>query len=71
MQVRTGQRRRSVLIETLWNVKLQLYSSNLEPHSVLIETLWNVKSFLNVLDLPEGFVLIETLWNVKKKGESL
>ena len=33
----------SVLIETLWNVKLSYHSSYLSWQVVLIETLWNVK----------------------------
>ena len=34
---------RSVLIETLWNVKTEDDAKAVEAASVLIETLWNVK----------------------------
>ena len=34
---------RSVLIETLWNVKFHSMRCLLPPRTVLIETLWNVK----------------------------
>ena len=34
-----------VLIETLWNVKLDTRSSGTALYLVLIETLWNVKFF--------------------------
>ena len=33
-----------VLIETLWNVKMDINEANFIPTAVLIETLWNVKS---------------------------
>ena len=33
----------SVLIETLWNVKMEL-TRRCRSHDVLIETLWNVKN---------------------------
>ena len=56
---------RSVLIETLWNVKSFPGMPFAPSFPVLIETLWNVKlevisAFLYTLE-----VLIETLWNVK------
>ena len=35
--------RKRVLIETYWNVKVQIAYKVAEPVSVLIETYWNVK----------------------------
>ena len=37
--------RRRVLIETLWNVKINEWIHCREKSHVLIETLWNVKRF--------------------------
>ena len=37
--------KKTVLIETLWNVKKELETISLKPFHVLIETLWNVKEF--------------------------
>ena len=34
----------SVLIETLWNVKLKTFVEHFDGDLVLIETLWNVKA---------------------------
>ena len=33
----------TVLIETLWNVKKNMYTAQRTEYYVLIETLWNVK----------------------------
>ena len=54
-----------VLIETLWNVKINDASFIFWQNVVLIETLWNVKLFTVVQYSYEASVLIETLWNVK------
>ena len=40
---KTNRDAKSVLIETLWNVKYLYLADRWKPHSVLIETLWNVK----------------------------
>ncbi len=56
---------RSVLIETLWNVKLSSAGYRAIQHSVLIETLWNVKMLIRDVIGVAFAVLIETLWNVK------
>ena len=57
--------RKTVLIETYWNVKDKVISINRQATYVLIETYWNVKEFdeKNCVDL--SMVLIETYWNVK------
>ena len=44
----------SVLIETLWNVKVELYGAPEEDDIVLIETLWNVKGADGFLDGSEA-----------------
>ena len=55
----------TVLIETLWNVKLYKVTPPALTDIVLIETLWNVKEYSNTDKDVKAFVLIETLWNVK------
>ena len=35
----------SVLIETLWNVKINKWAEKIRKAFVLIETLWNVKKY--------------------------
>ena len=55
----------SVLIETLWNVKVSSQSFKCASDLVLIETLWNVKVQTGFYRLYHVLVLIETLWNVK------
>ena len=56
--------RKSVLIETLWNVnKYERLGKDLEEY-VLIETLWNVNISAAQMMFFRLFVLIETLWNV-------
>ena len=54
-----------VLIETLWNVKMDINEANFIPTAVLIETLWNVKTGTRKNGVAGRGVLIETLWNVK------
>ena len=54
-----------VLIETLWNVKMDINEANFIPTAVLIETLWNVKKNESAKLKMQVMVLIETLWNVK------
>ena len=54
-----------VLIETLWNVKVDELQISGETARVLIETLWNVKYCCIALIIVSVPVLIETLWNVK------
>ena len=54
-----------VLIETLWNVKIDKTKYNELTAGVLIETLWNVKIRRLYDNFKIGLVLIETLWNVK------
>ena len=54
-----------VLIETLWNVKKDIYDRLVYGHWVLIETLWNVKQSQDLQNSSSSAVLIETLWNVK------
>ena len=56
-----------VLIETLWNVKLEENERPDHSDYVLIETLWNVKSQPLTPQARQPVVLIETLWNVKKE----
>ena len=51
-----------VLIETLWNVKMDINEGII---CVLIETLWNVKKNESAKLKMQVMVLIETLWNVK------
>ena len=59
---------RSVLIETLWNVKLSAENAIPDSFPVLIETLWNVKFAHQSIPFAVLYlVLIETLWNVKVK----
>ena len=53
------------LIETLWNVKLEILQKIRDAWMDLIETLWNVKYILNAIPVSSGGDLIETLWNVK------
>ena len=55
----------SVLIETLWNVKMIIQFKYFSAEMVLIETLWNVKRKMDTGIPDASFVLIETLWNVK------
>ena len=55
-----------VLIETLWNVKIDMMGYVIYREHVLIETLWNVKIFAFGYFCHQAFVLIETLWNVKR-----
>ena len=69
-----------VLIETLWNVKMDINEANFIPTAVLIETLCKVENAgyginrniveCKVVTLLSIFyhrsVLIETLWNVKQ-----
>ena len=55
----------TVLIETLWNVKVSADCLYLSAVPVLIETLWNVKEDWNFRVMIPAMVLIETLWNVK------
>ena len=55
-----------VLIETLWNVKMEASSFLWIWTQVLIETLWNVKKTVKLGSKGTSVVLIETLWNVKK-----
>ena len=55
----------SVLIETLWNVKIETVITAIADAWVLIETLWNVKIFAEAIEELKDLVLIETLWNVK------
>ena len=59
----------SVLIETLWNVKITHAYAIENGAFVLIETLWNVKTYTQSDKDIKAFVLIETLWNVKIKQE--
>ena len=54
-----------VLIETLWNVKVENAYADFAKQIVLIETLWNVKFSASVHYRQIIRVLIETLWNVK------
>ena len=54
-----------VLIETLWNVKIDTGTTDDGDYIVLIETLWNVKVHRCDDFFPNVGVLIETLWNVK------
>ena len=54
-----------VLIETLWNVKVQGTTFGGRTNHVLIETLWNVKIIDTISPIDTQSVLIETLWNVK------
>ena len=54
-----------VLIETSWNVKVELQIERFFDSLVLIETSWNVKSDMTLRKAPELQVLIETSWNVK------
>ncbi len=56
---------RTVLIETLWNVKEIAVRNPSFVFHVLIETLWNVKWKFTMSPTLYVFVLIETLWNVK------
>ena len=53
-----------VLIETLWNVNMQMMQQFMQFKQVLIETLWNVNVDTVVFNALRAFVLIETLWNV-------
>ena len=55
----------SVLIETLWNVKQDVWDIFFLADAVLIETLWNVKELIYRQPKGKQNVLIETLWNVK------
>ena len=57
--------RRRVLIETLWNVKKEIFKGIGKGALVLIETLWNVKYDEGDMWVTSTTVLIETLWNVK------
>ena len=57
---------KSVLIETLWNVKAFVVDDAEKPEIVLIETLWNVKELAEKLSRLSAIFLIETLWNVKQ-----
>ena len=56
---------KTVLIETLWNVKTVWCILRPGIRIVLIETLWNVKTNIKELIPLCRMVLIETLWNVK------
>ena len=56
---------KTVLIETLWNVKEIAVRNPSFVFHVLIETLWNVKWKFTMSPTLYVFVLIETLWNVK------
>ena len=53
------------LIETLWNVKTNVYRFSKNGKIDLIETLWNVKIVVTWLVSNDDKDLIETLWNVK------
>ena len=53
------------LIETLWNVKMNVYRFSKNGKIDLIETLWNVKIVVTWLVSNDDKDLIETLWNVK------
>ena len=53
-----------VLIETLWNVNINLNEIIAPAFYVLIETLWNVNKLDIVTNKIGKIVLIETLWNV-------
>ena len=57
----------TVLIETLWNVKVEIVLLSVLYATVLIETLWNVKKGLAHSSSDATIVLIETLWNVKSQ----
>ena len=63
--------RRSVLIETLWNVNLNDTHCFLQQVPVLIETLWNVNNLIPVTLVEPLPVLIETLWNVNLPANNL
>ena len=56
--------RKSVLIETLWNVNGFSGRYYWIDNWVLIETLWNVNKYERLGKDLEEYVLIETLWNV-------
>ena len=56
---------KTVLIETLWNVKRRNWITWTATWLVLIETLWNVKKIDTKNVKSAVNVLIETLWNVK------
>ena len=56
----------TVLIETLWNVKVSQRIKCFSCFFVLIETLWNVKTVFLQGHRVLYPVLIETLWNVKQ-----
>ena len=55
-----------VLIETYWNVKVDLSFALAFTIAVLIETYWNVKFFPFHASIFLPLVLIETYWNVKQ-----
>ena len=58
--------RKSVLIETLWNVNGFSGRYYWIDNWVLIETLWNVNTVYMCSTSSQDPVLIETLWNVNK-----
>ena len=45
--MRSSKQSGSVLIETLWNVKLEEIPPVIDYCLVLIETLWNVKGYMD------------------------
>ena len=61
----TAPRAGADLIETLWNVKTNVYRFSKNGKIDLIETLWNVKIVVTWLVSNDDKDLIETLWNVK------
>ena len=69
--IRNESRRRSELIETLWNVNTVATGTFADYSTELIETLWNVNETYTIKMYYKNFELIETLWNVNKyKGKS-
>ena len=54
----------TVLIETYWNVNIDLIKALTAETRVLIETYWNVNNINQALKVMEMWVLIETYWNV-------
>ena len=66
-----GEIEKWVLIETLWNVKMEATPEVGPDGFVLIETLWNVKILPFCFNMSCYLVLIETLWNVKMFAETV
>ena len=56
-----------VLIESDWNLKLDIYERQLQINKVLIESDWNLKYFRNSLKTAGFPVLIESDWNLKMR----